>query len=481
MNYLFPEKFLWGGASSGPQSEGGSCEGGKVPNEWDYWYSIEPERFYETIGPSRTSDFYHKHKEYIQKLKEIGVTSFRTSIQWSRVVSDQKGTINPEGIRFYHEIIDEMREAGIEPMMCLHHFDLPYYWVKDGGFDNRRAVEAYADFAAVCFREFGDKVTYWTTFNEPIIIPETGYLYKRHYPAVCDAQKAVNVGYHIQLASSMAISEFRNSRAKGKIGIIINLTPSYCKNENEPADAEASRIVDLIFNRSFLDPSVLGTYPKELKELLDKEGLSVPVQDGDLDLIRENTVDYLGVNYYHPRRIKARTAVYEGPLSPDKYFESYAFEGQKMNTSRGWEIYEPAIYDIALNLKENYGNLPWYISENGMGIMDEEQFMNEDGQIQDDYRIEFMKEHLKYLHKAIKEGANCFGYHLWSPFDCWSWSNAYKNRYGLLRVDIRDNCKLSIKKSGFWFKALSDQNGFEDREEDEKKDSEDKGSDYGQD
>lgn len=460
MEYLFPEHFLWGGASSGPQSEGGSCEDGKTPNEWDYWFSIEPERFYNGVGPSRTSDFYHKHTEYIKKMREAGIRSFRTSIQWSRVIKNREGDVNPEGIRFYHTIIKELKDAGIEPMLCLHHFDLPYDWVEQGGFTNRKTVDAFVKFASICFREFGEEVDYWSTFNEPVIIPETAYLYKRHYPAICDAQKAVTAGYHIQLASSMAVQEFRNCHLKGRIGIIINLTPTYCGDPQKEEDKKAAHIADLIFNRSFLDPSVLGTYPEELCQIIKNEGLQIPVQAGDLEIIRKNTVDYLGVNYYHPRRVQARTKKFCGPLSPDKYFEPYEMPGCKMNTSRGWEIYEPAIYDIAMNLKENYGNIPWYVSENGMGIMDEEQFMDENGMVQDDYRIEFIKGHLKYLHKAIKEGANCFGYHLWSPFDCWSWINAYKNRYGLLRVDIKDHCKISMKKSGTWFRELSDRNGF---------------------
>lgn len=464
VKYTFPEHFLWGGASSGAQSEGGSCEGGKKPNEWDYWYSTNPERFYDNVGPSRTSDFYHKYKEYISVMKEAGVTSFRTSIQWSRVILDCDGTENPEGIQFYHSVIDELKRFGIEPMLCLHHFDLPYYWVEKGGFENREIIEAFAHFAAVCFREYGKKVTYWTTFNEPVIIPETGYFYKGHYPAVCDAQKAVNVGYHIQVCSSRAIQEFRKMGIKGKIGIIINLTPSYCPEHADLEDKKAAKMTDLIFNRSFLDPSVLGSYPEELGELIESEGLTIPKMPEDVELIRNNTVDYLGVNYYHPRRVRARTSVYRGALSPDKYFESYTFEGQKMNTSRGWEIYEPAVYDIAMKIKHDYGNIPWYISENGMGIMDEEQYMNENGEIQDDYRIEFIKGHLKYLYKAIEEGANCFGYHLWSPFDCWSWSNAYKNRYGLLRVDIKNHCQITMKRSGRWFRQLSDQNGFEEDE-----------------
>lgn len=460
MTYEFPEGFLWGGASSGPQSEGGSTEGNRVPSEWDYWFSREPERFYGQVGPEVTSDFYHKYPEYIKKMKQAGVNSYRTSIQWSRMICDCDGTVNEEGAAFYNGVIDELIKNGIEPMMCLHHFDLPVYWVEKGGFENRDTVCGFAKFAAVCFERFGDRVKYWSTFNEPVIIPETGYLYQRHYPAVCDAKRAAQVGYHVQLASSLAVAEFRKSGCDGKIGIIINLTPTYCENPRNEEDKKAADTLDLIFNRSFLDPSVKGEYPGELKTLLEAEGILPEGKDGDLDIIRANTVDYLGVNYYHPRRAKARSTAYEGPLMPEKYYEPYVFEGQKMNTSRGWEIYESAIYDIAVNIRDNYGNLPWYISENGMGIQDEEQFMGEDGVVNDEYRITFIKDHLKYLHKAMAEGCNCFGYHLWAPFDCWSWTNAYKNRYGLLRVDIYDGCKITMKKSGTWFRELSEHNGF---------------------
>ena len=455
---------MWGGASSGPQSEGGWNEGGRVPSEWDYWFEREPERFFRQVGPAVTSDFYHKYKEYIKKMKEAGIKSYRTSIQWSRIILDGEGHVNEEGVAFYNKIIDEMIKNGIEPMMCLHHFDLPVYWVEKGGFENRDTAKAFARFASVCFERFGDRVTYWTTFNEPVIIPETGYLYQRHYPAVCDARRAALVGFTVQLASSLAVAEFKKSGCKGKIGVIINLTPTYCENPDDPADKKAADTLDLIFNRSFLDPSVLGEYPRELVELLDSEGILPEVTEEELQIIRENRVDYLGVNYYHPRRARARRTPYEGPLMPEKYYEPYEFAGQKMNTSRGWEIYEPAVYDIAKNIQENYGNIPWYMSENGMGIQDEEQFMDGNGVIQDDYRIQFIKDHLKYLHKAIAEGANCFGYHLWAPFDCWSWINAYKNRYGLLRVDIYDGCKITMKKSGSWFKALSDRNGFSEEE-----------------
>ena len=131
-----------------------------------------------------------------------------------------------------------------------------------------------------------------------------------------------------------------------------------------------------------------------------------------------------------------------------------------MNFSRGWEIYEPAVYEIAIQLRDNYGNIPWYLSENGMGVQNEEQFIGVDGVVEDDYRIVFIRDHLIWLHKAIVEGCNCFGYHLWAPFDCWSWKNAYKNRYGMIRVDRKDNCRLTVKKSGRWFRETAERGGF---------------------
>ena len=137
----------------------------------------------------------------------------------------------------------------------------------------------------------------------------------------------------------------------------------------------------------------------------------------------------------------------------------YEMPGRRMNPYRGWEIYPKAIYDVAINVRDNYGNIPWYISENGMGVEGEETFIGDDGIVADDYRIDFIREHLEWLHKGIEEGSNCFGYHLWTLLDCWSWSNAYKNRYGLIALDPVMQ-KKTIKKSGRWFREVAAQNGF---------------------
>ena len=209
-----------------------------------------------------------------------------------------------------------------------------------------------------------------------------------------------------------------------------------------------------------MDPAVKGSFPKNLVELLEKDGVLWQATKEELAIIQANTVDFLGVNYYHPKRVKApgKEAKYSAWM-PDKYFEEWQMPNCRMNVYRGWEIYPKAVYDIAMNVKENYGNIPWFISENGMGVEGEERFIDEDGRIQDDYRIAFYKEHLAWLAKAIDEGSNCFGYHTWTAFDCWSWNNAYKNRYGLIAVDLETQ-KRTIKKSGYWYKKVSDHNGF---------------------
>ncbi|WP_127836889.1 glycoside hydrolase family 1 protein [Clostridium prolinivorans] len=460
LKYKFPENFWWGSAVSATQIEGASKEDGKGLNIWDYWYEKEPYRFFEGIGPEITSDFYHRYKEDIKLMKEIGHNSFRFSISWSRLIPNGNGNLNEKAIDFYNDLINELLKNDIEPFINLYHFDMPLELQNKGGFENRDVVDAYTEYAKTCFKLFGDRVKRWFTFNEPIVPVEGGYLYDFHYPNVVDFKRAVQVAYNTVIANAKAIKEFKKLNIKkGKIGIILNLTPSYPRSNN-PADLKAANIADLFFNRSFLDPTVKGEYPKELIELIKSNNLLPIVFDGDKDLIKNNTVDFLGINYYQPRRVKAKACMPnpESPLLPDDFFDNYEMPGRKMNVYRGWEIYEKGIYDIAINLKENYNNIESYISENGMGVQNEERFIK-DGIIQDDYRIDFIREHLIWLHKAIEEGCNVKGYHMWTFIDNWSWTNAYKNRYGFIQLDLKTQKRI-FKKSAYWIKEVAKNNGF---------------------
>ena len=458
--YQFPKGFYWGSSTSGPQTEGRVEGDGKGDNDWDYWFSTKPHRFHNEIGPGQTSTFYEHYIDDIELLEKTGHNIFRTSIQWSRLIPEGRGAVNPKATAFYRDVFKRIRQKDIRLMINLYHFDLPFALQEDGGWENRTTVDAYVDYARLCFQEFGDLVDDWITFNEPIVPVECGYLYDYHYPNKVDAKAAVQVAYHTQLASSLAVKACHELLPDKKIGIVLNLTPAYPRSSH-PADLKAARVAELFQAKSFLEPSVKGVYPRELLDILQKHDLMPTYTDQELLDIKENTVDYLGVNYYQPLRVMAPKYAPnpDAPFLPDYYYEHYDMPGRKINPHRGWEIYEQGIYDIAQNIKEEYGNIEWILTENGMGVEGEEKFA-QDGVIQDDYRIDFVKNHLIELHRAIQDGANCKGYLIWTFIDCWSWLNSYKNRYGLVELDLETQ-ERRIKKSGYWFKELRQQNGFE--------------------
>lgn len=393
------------------------------------------------------------------------MNSLRTSIQWSRLIDDlETNTVNQDAVDFYNNVIDAMTAEGMTPTMNLHHFDLPVeLFDKYGGWESKKVVELYVGFAEKCFELFGDRVKFWTTHNEPMVVVEGEYLFQFHYPNIVDGKKAVQVAYNLNLASAKAIQAFRKMNIEdAQIGTILNLTPTYAASD-APEDQEAARIAELWNNKMFLEPAIYGHFPTELEELLTKDKVLWETTDEEKEILKNNTVDFLGVNFYHPNRVKAPDVAPNsvGAWMPDRYYDAYDMPGRRVNLDRGWEIYPKALYDIAVNIKENYKNIPWYVSENGMGVSNEERFKNADGMIEDDYRIDFVQEHLEWLHKGIEEGSNCFGYHMWTPIDCWSWLNSYKNRYGFISNNIHTQIK-TVKKSGYWFKEVTERNGLEE-------------------
>ena len=455
----FPKNFYWGSATSATQSEGAAHKYGKEESIWDLWYRLEPYKFYNQVGPENTTKMYENYKEDVKLLKQTGHNSFRTSISWSRLIPGGKGEINQKAVDFYTDYFKSIKEEGITLFVNLFHFDMPAKLQEIGGWTNKDVVEYYVHYADKAFELFGDLVDRWFTFNEPIVHVEEQYLNQNHYPMEVDPKKAVQSAFNSQLASAKAIESFRKHNLDSKIGIVLNLTPAYPRSQN-PNDVEAARIADLFQCKSFLDPSIHGEYPKELVDIILKYDLVPNYNLEELEIIKNNTVDFLGVNYYQPLRVKENP--YEmkkdAIVIPEYFFTPYTMPGRRINKYRGWEIYPHAVYDIAINIRDNYNNIEWLITENGMGVEDELRF-KENGKIQDDYRIEFIKEHLEFLHKGIEDGSNCIGYQVWTFIDCWSWLNAYKNRYGLVELNLETQERI-IKKSGEWFKELAENNGF---------------------
>ena len=459
--YTFPEGFLWGAAASGIQTEGTTNKA--HPSIWDTWHQNSPERFFKEIGPATVCQTYERYQEDVALMKKIGMNSFRTSIQWSRLIKDfETGEACPDAVAFYDAYIDEMIANGITPMVNLYHFDMPAALQDQyGGFESKHVIDLFEKFARTAFKHFGHKVKHWITFNEPIVPVEGGYLYDFHYPCKKDGKLAVQVAFNIMVAHAKAVLAYREMKLDGEIGVVLNLTPSYTRNDSD-ADQEAAWYADLLFNRSFLDPMVKNTIPQELCQILRDNDIMPAFSDNEIDEIKAAEVDFLGVNYYVPRRVKAREAEYTlDYFTPEKYFENYINPEVRFNPYRdNNEILPTAIYDIAKNIQDNYGNIKWYLAEIGIAMdLESEGPVQEDGMIDDSFRTELMKEHFIQLHRAMEEGANCFGIHQWTFIDNWSWLNSFKRRYGFYRLDLETGNRIP-KRHSTWFKELATTNQF---------------------
>lgn len=453
----FPENFIIGAASSAWQTEGWKGKKEGQDSYLDEWYKNERYVWHEGYGPAIATNFYERYPEDIKLMKEIGITHFRTSINWSRFFTDYENlVVDEEYASYISNVIDELLNAGVTPMLCLEHYELPsYLYKKYDGWSSKKVVDLFVKYAEIVFERYADRVKYWFTFNEPIVIQTRVYLDAIRYPHEQDTKKWMQWNYNKMLAHAKVIELYRRKGYNGKISIILNPEVTYPRSESE-ADKKAAYMYDLFYNRVFLDPVIKGEYPKELLDVLKKHNILFEYTENELEIIRNNIVDFVGINFYYPVRIQAPRYKWnpESPFHPEYYYEKFELPGRRMNKSRGWEIFPQIIYDMGIRIKEEYGNIPWVITENGMGIENEERFMDENGVVQDDYRIEFIREHLNKALDVIEAGSNCKGYMLWSFTDCVSPMNAFKNRYGLVRIDLKNNRNRSLKKSAYWYKKI---------------------------
>jgi 6-phospho-beta-glucosidase len=468
MKYFLTKNFMMGASAAAWQTEG--WEGKKPGQESliDAAYKVNPDRWYKGYGPTIATDFYHRYKEDCKLMKEMGLKAYRTSIDWSRFIKNyETGEVNEDAAAFYDDVVDELIKNGVEPIICLEHWELPnQLFEKYGGWNSKEVVEFYVKYAKAAFELLGSKVKYWFTFNEPIVFPELAIMDGIWYPYKNDTQEAMQWNYNKVLANAKVVKIYHEKdygyQSGGKIGIIINAAPSYPRSQSVD-DVKAADMYDLFFNKIYTDPCIKGTFPEVYFPLLKKHDCMIAVTDEELAIIQANTIDMMGLNYYRPNRVKARSAAWnpEVKFNPQYYYENYELQGKKMNPFRGWEIYAKGLYDFAMILKNEYNNIPWLVTENGMGVGDEEKHKDVNGVIQDDYRIDFVADHLRWLLKAVEEGSQCFGYLMWNFTDNVSPYNAFKNRYGYIEIDLDDNRNRRIKKSGYWFKQTVEDGYFE--------------------
>lgn len=455
-----PQDFILGAAASAWQTEGwsGKKEG---QDSWiDLWYKNDRHVWHNGFGPAVATDFINRFREDVALMKQAGLTHYRTSINWSRFLTDyENATVDEEYAAYYDALFDEMHRQGIEPMICLEHYELPGVLLETyGGWASKHVVELFVRYAEKVFERYHAKVTRWFTFNEPIVVQTRVYLDALRWPYEQNTHTWMQWNHHKVLATAKVVKHFHEKGYHGTVGCILNPEVTYPRSQ-APHDVRAAECYDLFYNRVFLDPFVHGRYPQELFTLLEQHQVQWEYTVEELAIIAENTVDELGINLYYPHRVKAPSRAWhpETPFHPAWYYEPFELPGRRMNKSRGWEIYPRIIYDMAMRIKNEYRNIPWFVAESGMGVENEAQFRNRDGVIEDNYRIDFISEHLYYTLLAREEGANCHGYMLWAFTDNVSPMNAFKNRYGLIEIDLENNRARRAKKSASWFRQLRDE------------------------
>ncbi len=451
----FPADFTWGAATSAYQIEGAARTGGRGPSIWDT-FAREPGRVLHGDTGDIACDHYHRFPEDVGLLGQLGVTAYRFSISWPRVQPDGRGPVNTEGLDFYSSLVDALLEYGITPLVTLYHWDLPVPLSYDGGWLSRNTAGRFADYATACHERLGDRVTWWTTLNEPWCSSFLAYAAGRHAPGRTNDREAFVAAHHQLLAHGRATGALRDAAPEAAVGITLNFADVVPASDDE-ADADAARRVDAIMNRMFLEPIVTGEYPDEVLDLMDASGASDAFADGDLHIVGE-PIDFLGVNYYTRHRVLGGSD--RQPGSPWAGCDDVAEEAPAHPvTGMGWEICPDGLGVLLARLHRDAPGLPLYITENGAAFPD---YANPEGEIRDPARVGFLDAHLREVHAAINDGIDVRGYFVWSLLDNFEWAEGYSQRFGLVYVDYPSQQRRP-KDSFWWYADVIASGGLLDR------------------
>ena len=433
----FPSTFLWVTATSSYQIEGAVHEDGRSDSTWDM-FSATPGKTYHGETGAIAADHYHRMPQDVELMAQLGVSAYRFSIAWPRVLPTGRGDINTRGLDFYDRLVDALLAKGIRPIVTLYHWDLPLALYNEGGWVNRDTAYAFADYAEVMARQLGDRVEKWITHNEPWCSAYLGYGTGVHAPGRQDMQAAMTVGHHLLLSHGLAVPRLRaHAKADAQIGLSLNFTPIYPADET-PETAKAVAWADALNNRWFVEPLYRGTYPEHFFENMGLN--SPPIHDGDLATIAVPT-DFLGVNNYSRMVVRGNAAQPYG-------VEYVTVPG--VYTEMGWEVYPQALGDLLTRLHTEYGVASLLVTENGAAFADT---VDAHGQIHDPQRIDYLREYIRSVGHVIEQGVPVQGYLVWSLLDNYEWAEGYSKRFGIVYVDYATQ-KRTVKESGRWYAAL---------------------------
>lgn len=446
--YDFPQDFIWGAATAAFQVEGAYDEDGKSESIWDRFCKI-PGKIENYANGNVACDHYHKLDEDIEIMKELGLQTYRFSINWCRVIPQGIGEINQKGLDFYERLVDKLIEAGIKPCVTLYHWDLPQVLQDNGGFANREIVRSFKDYAKAVFERLGNKVERFITFNEPWVICMLGYGVGMHAPGIMDFSTSLTAAHNLLLAHGETVKLYREMEFNGEIGIALNMTYSYPSDVNNEKDIKAAEINNGYINKWFAEPIYKGSYPKDVIEEFKVANVVIPeFSEQDMKCIKQ-PIDFLGINFYTGVYIKYSELAY--PIRGEGVDKGYP------RTQMDWEIMPHAFTDLLTWVQKAYSPKAIFITENGAAFNDMIDLENE---VKDTRRVDYLKRHFIAMHEAIKQGANIKGYYLWSLMDNFEWSYGYRPRFGLVYVDYM-TLERTIKQSGYWYKQIIQNNSLE--------------------
>ncbi len=441
----FPRQFLWGAATSSYQIEGAWNADGKGPSIWDHFVHL-PGKICNADTGDVACDHYHRYREDVALMKQLGLKAYRFSVSWPRIFPSGHGPLNPKGLDFYDRLVDELLRAGIEPCVTLYHWELPQALQDRGGWANREVAYFFADYAAALVHRLGDRVKLWITHNEPWVTTWLGYGWGEHAPGLKNPGVALQVGHHLLVSHGLAVQVLRAlGRADLQVGIALNLGPAYPATAS-PEDQQAAQRMDGFMNRWFLDPLLVGSYPVDMWELLGP--LAPEVKPGDMALIAQR-LDFLGVNYY------TRQLVRYDPTQVPLRLNHVRLENAEY-TEMGWEVFPQGLYDLLVRLTHDYRVPALFVTENGAAFADS---IGPDGRVRDERRTAYLKAHIQEAHRAIRDGAPLRGYFVWSLLDNFEWTHGYSKRFGLIYVDYATQ-KRVLKDSAHWYAQVIARNGL---------------------
>ncbi|HUL89391.1 MAG TPA: GH1 family beta-glucosidase [Pseudolabrys sp.] len=423
--------FIWGTSTSSFQIEGATREDGRGLSVWDT-YGQKGRVAYHDTGDT-ACDHYHRYPEDVRLMQRLGVQAYRFSVSWPRVLPQGRGTPNELGLAFYDRLVDTILAAGIEPWLCLYHWDLPQALDDLGGWTTRDCIEWFSDYTTLVADRYGDRVKRFATFNEPSIFTLFGLGFGKGKRATTSSDTLHRAIHHVNLAHGAAIDILRARVAGSLVGAIHNYQPCL---PSRPTDGQAADFCDAYWNKAFPDPQCLGAYPELVRAAIEPH-----MRAGDLARICR-PVDWFGLNHYSPVFVKADASAVPG-------FGFGERPAEVPVTPNGWPIMPGSYRDTLLSVAKRYA-LPIYVLENGMGGYDK---TNEAGRVIDNDRIAYLRDYIGAMNAAASAGADIRGYFVWSLLDNFEWDSGYSVRFGLTYVDYPTQRR--IPKSSFeWYRGL---------------------------